>query len=68
MLLAAAATAAACATGKGSDNQQASLAESTNTAATNSATDNNAGPLASWNDGPAKQAILDFVRITTDIV
>jgi hypothetical protein len=24
------------------------------------------GPLASWNDGPAKQAILDFVRATTD--
>ena len=23
-------------------------------------------PLPSWNDGPAKQAILDFVRITTD--
>ena len=23
-------------------------------------------PLASWNDGPAKQAILDFVRSTTD--
>ena len=23
-------------------------------------------PLASWNDGPAKQAILDFVRTTTD--
>jgi phosphoserine phosphatase len=23
-------------------------------------------PLASWNDGPAKQAILDFVRKTTD--
>jgi phosphoglycolate phosphatase-like HAD superfamily hydrolase len=23
-------------------------------------------PLASWNDGPAKQAILDFVRDTTD--
>ena len=23
-------------------------------------------PLASWNDGPAKQAILDFVRNTTD--
>jgi phosphoglycolate phosphatase-like HAD superfamily hydrolase len=22
--------------------------------------------LASWNDGPAKQAILDFVRVTTD--
>jgi hypothetical protein len=22
--------------------------------------------LASWNDGPAKQAILDFVRATTD--
>jgi haloacid dehalogenase-like hydrolase len=23
-------------------------------------------PLASWNDGPAKQAILDFIRTTTD--
>src|SRR5215467_10679305 len=23
-------------------------------------------PLASWNDSPAKQAILDFVRVTTD--
>jgi phosphoglycolate phosphatase-like HAD superfamily hydrolase len=25
-----------------------------------------ADPLASWNDGPAKQAVLDFVRATTD--
>jgi phosphoglycolate phosphatase-like HAD superfamily hydrolase len=25
-----------------------------------------ATPLASWNDRPAKQAILDFVRVTTD--
>jgi hypothetical protein len=24
------------------------------------------GELASWNDGPAKQAIIDFVRTTTD--
>src|SRR5215472_9988525 len=24
------------------------------------------GALASWNDGPAKQAILDFVRATTE--
>jgi phosphoglycolate phosphatase-like HAD superfamily hydrolase len=24
------------------------------------------GPLASWNDGTAKQAIIDFVRATTD--
>jgi phosphoglycolate phosphatase-like HAD superfamily hydrolase len=24
------------------------------------------GALPSWNDGPAKQAILDFVRVTTD--
>src|SRR5215831_14128224 len=24
-----------------------------------------AAPLASWNDGPAKQAIVDFVRATT---
>jgi hypothetical protein len=23
-------------------------------------------PLPSWNDGPAKQAIVDFVRATTD--
>jgi phosphoglycolate phosphatase-like HAD superfamily hydrolase len=23
-------------------------------------------PLASWNEGPAKRAILDFVRVTTD--
>ena len=23
-------------------------------------------PLPSWNDGPAKQAIVDFVRVTTD--
>jgi phosphoglycolate phosphatase-like HAD superfamily hydrolase len=23
-------------------------------------------PLASWNDGPAKQSILNFVRVTTD--
>jgi phosphoglycolate phosphatase-like HAD superfamily hydrolase len=25
-----------------------------------------ADPLASWNDGPAKQAVVDFVRATTD--
>jgi phosphoglycolate phosphatase-like HAD superfamily hydrolase len=25
-----------------------------------------ADPLASWNDGPAKQAIVEFVRVTTD--
>jgi hypothetical protein len=25
-----------------------------------------ADPLRSWNDGPAKQAILDFVKTTTD--
>jgi hypothetical protein len=25
-----------------------------------------ADPLPSWNDGPAKKAILDFVRLTTD--
>ena len=25
-----------------------------------------ADPLPSWNDGPAKQAILDFVKATTD--
>jgi len=23
-------------------------------------------PLPSWNDGPAKQAIIKFVKITTD--
>src|SRR5262245_12336593 len=26
----------------------------------------NLDPLPSWNDGPAKKAILDFVRVTTD--
>ncbi len=25
-----------------------------------------AAPLASWNEGPAKQAILEFIRVTTD--
>jgi hypothetical protein len=25
-----------------------------------------ADPLPSWNDGPAKQALVDFVRATTD--
>jgi phosphoglycolate phosphatase-like HAD superfamily hydrolase len=25
-----------------------------------------ADPLASWNEGPAKQAVLDFVHVTTD--
>ncbi len=25
-----------------------------------------ADPLPSWNEGPAKQAILDFIRVTTD--
>src|SRR5689334_21026319 len=25
-----------------------------------------ASPLSSWNDGPAKQAIVDFLRTTTD--
>ena len=25
-----------------------------------------ADPLPSWNDGPAKKAVLDFVRVTTD--
>jgi phosphoglycolate phosphatase-like HAD superfamily hydrolase len=40
------------------------------TAATLSSTETKAqtpaSPLASWNDGPAKQAILDFVHATTD--
>ena len=40
------------------------------TAATLSSTETkaqtSAAPLASWNDGPAKQAILDFVHATTD--
>ena len=29
-------------------------------------TASSASPLTSWNDGPTKQAILDFVRVTTD--
>jgi hypothetical protein len=31
-----------------------------------SAEADDAAPLASWNDGPTKQAILDFLRATTD--
>jgi len=34
--------------------------------ATSPAEAQTATPLASWNDGPAKQAILDFIRATTD--
>ncbi|HME27101.1 MAG TPA: HAD family hydrolase [Acetobacteraceae bacterium] len=34
--------------------------------ATTAAWAQTAAPLASWNDGPAKRAILDFVRTTTD--
>jgi hypothetical protein len=30
------------------------------------ATAQSSGPLASWNDGPAKQAIVEFVKATTD--
>ena len=30
------------------------------------AQDASRAPLASWTDGPAKQAIIDFVRATTD--
>jgi len=33
---------------------------------TSSAEAQPAAPLASWNDGPAKQAILDFIRSTTE--
>ena len=33
---------------------------------TQAQTASSASPLASWNDGPTKQAILDFVRVTTD--
>jgi phosphoserine phosphatase len=36
------------------------------TASARSQSANPAIPLASWNDGPAKQAVLDFVRKTTD--
>ncbi len=30
------------------------------------AAQSSADPLPSWNDGPARQAIVDFVRVTTD--
>jgi len=39
---------------------------STPTAGQPAATTAAADPLPSWNDGPAKQAILDFVKTTTD--
>jgi phosphoglycolate phosphatase-like HAD superfamily hydrolase len=35
-------------------------------AAASAAAAEDAGPLASWNEGPAKQAILDFIRATTE--
>ncbi len=38
----------------------------TPTAGQPAATTTAADPLPSWNDGPAKQAILDFVKTTTD--
>jgi hypothetical protein len=34
--------------------------------AASSAAAEDAGPLASWNDGPAKQGVLDFIRATTE--
>jgi phosphoglycolate phosphatase-like HAD superfamily hydrolase len=34
--------------------------------ATNAQAAGAADPLPSWNEGPAKQAILDFIRVTTD--
>jgi phosphoserine phosphatase len=35
-------------------------------ASTSADVESQADPLASWNDGPAKQAIVDFVKATTD--
>jgi len=36
------------------------------TASAQAQTTTSCGELSSWNEGPAKQAILDFVRVTTD--
>ena len=36
------------------------------TAPASAQTTTSSGALPSWNEGPAKQAILDFVRATTD--
>lgn len=44
----------------------AAVAPSLLSVASNSAAQEAAQSLPSWNDGPAKQAILDFVRATTD--
>lgn len=69
MLLAATSVAAVCATGcEGrthtlSAQQGASAQPSSQTS---SQTGSLTGPLDSWNDGPARRTILDFVRITTD--
>jgi len=43
-----------------------SRAPGSSTAGQPAATTAAADPLPSWNDGPAKQAILDFVKTTTD--
>jgi hypothetical protein len=39
---------------------------STPTAEVRSAVEKLTGPLPSWNDGPAKQAVINFVKTTTD--
>src|SRR5271154_6775315 len=64
--------AAACTTGcerQGQDSsaaQQVASAQASETSSPPLAASAQTGSLASWNDGPAKSAILDFVSATTD--
>jgi len=44
----------------------ASLAEAAGAQTAGVQGSTSAGPLSSWNDGPAKKAIFDFVKATTD--
>jgi phosphoserine phosphatase len=70
MLLAVTSAAAACAAGcqhhapEAAPERQVANVQTASPAL--SQTSSVTGSLASWNDGPARQAILEFVRVTTD--
>jgi haloacid dehalogenase-like hydrolase len=70
MLLATTGTLAACVTGcdhkAANDSSAQAVASAQTVAQTATQPPTGNGPLASWSDGPAKRAILDFVHATTD--
>jgi phosphoserine phosphatase len=66
MLLGVTGAATACAAGCAHHTPEGAPAQQVATEATDPQVVSNAGSLRSWNDGPAKQTILNFIRITTD--